>query len=63
MTRQHFQALATALESNRPGENWDANKKVQWNLDVKAVAGACRQFNTGFKADRFYAACGGLFVF
>ena len=61
MTRQHFKALAEALKYNRPADNWDANKKAQWDLDCKAIASACARFNGGFKRDRFIDACGGLF--
>jgi hypothetical protein len=61
MTRQHFKALADALASERPGDSWDANKKIQWMQDCKAVASVCKHFNPGFKPDRFYTACGGMF--
>lgn len=61
MTRMHFNALANALASERPGDNWDANKRVQWNQDVKAIASVCNQFNNGFDRSRFIDACGGLF--
>lgn len=62
MTRQHFEAIAAALKANRPGENWDANKRVQWNLDARAMAQVAARFNSGFKPQRFYDACGGLFA-
>lgn len=61
MTKQHFQYLAQALKMERPGENWDPNKKVQWDLDVKAIANVCKHFNGAFQRDRFLKAAGGLF--
>ena len=61
MTKKHFIALAAALKGERPGENWDANKRMQWNLDVKAVVRVCKQFNGIFDTGRFIDACGGLF--
>jgi hypothetical protein len=61
MTKKHFQQLAEALSVERPGIHWDANKKVQWELDVKAIVRACRSSNPRFDAQRFITACGGLF--
>lgn len=61
MSRKHFKMLADNLRAERPGENWDANKLVQWNLCVKAVAKTCKWANSGFKFERFYTACGELF--
>jgi hypothetical protein len=61
MTRRHFRALAQALRNTRPGENWDANKRAQWNLDVKAVLDICASENSNFDRHRFIEACGGLF--
>ena len=61
MTRQHFKALADAPKEERPAEHWDANKRLQWDKDVEAVARACKHFNPGFKPQRFFDACGGLF--
>jgi hypothetical protein len=58
MTRQHFKALAEALKFERPGANWDPNKRVQWEQDCKAIADVCNRFNGGFKRDRFLSACG-----
>jgi hypothetical protein len=61
MSWKHFRMLAEALKLERPTENWSPNKEVQWELDVKAVARACKSMNPGFKPERFYDACGGLF--
>jgi hypothetical protein len=58
MSRKHFNALAAALKAEKPGENWSANKHVQWELDVKAIADTCAKFNPNFKLERFLAACG-----
>lgn len=63
MSRKHFKAFAENLKVERPGVCWDANKKTQWNLDVKAVAKVCKSFNAQFKHERFYEACGGLFEY
>jgi hypothetical protein len=32
-TKRHFEQIAALLKSERPGENWDANKLVQWPVD------------------------------
>jgi hypothetical protein len=61
MTDKHFKVLAAALHEERPGEHWDLNKHVQWDLDVKAIARVCSQFNPSFDYNRFIEACGGLF--
>lgn len=53
MTKKHFIALADAFRSEKPGENWDPNKRVQWELDVKAVANVCAQFNPRFNRERW----------
>jgi hypothetical protein len=60
MTRQHFQAIADTFRSNRPNDHWDANKRLQWDMDVNAMADVCRRFNAQFKRERFIDACGGL---
>lgn len=59
--KRHHEALANALNGTRPGENWDANKRVQWNMDVKTIAGVCFSFNPGFDMEKFIQTCGGLF--
>ena len=61
MSRKHFKALADNLKAERPCEHWDANKRVQWDMCVKAVARTCKSMNPGFKPERFFMACGGLF--
>jgi hypothetical protein len=58
MSRKHFRALADALKAEKPGDNWNPNKRVQWELDVKAIANTCAQFNPNFQRDTFLAACG-----
>jgi hypothetical protein len=61
MTRKDFVALAHALREQRPGEHWDANKHVQWDLDVRAITRVCAASNSRFNGSKFIAACGGLF--
>ena len=58
MTRKDYIALAAALKREKPGTNWDPNKRVQWNLDVQAVAFVLRGDNPRFDQNRFFAACG-----
>ena len=58
MSRKHFQMIAEALKREKPAENWCANKHAQWELDVKAVAGALRLMNPRFDFNRFFKACG-----
>ena len=61
MTRKDYINLALALKAERPGEHWDADKRVQWTLDVKAIARVCERDNPRFKTPTFFTACGGLF--
>lgn len=58
MTRQHFEAIAEALRSEKPADNWCPNKHVQWALDCKSIAFALSRFNGRFDRDRFLRACG-----
>lgn len=58
ISRKHFQMLADALKREKPAEHWDANKHTQWELDVKAIAGALRLMNPRFDFNRFFKACG-----
>lgn len=51
--------LARALQSTRPGEHWDANKRLQWNMDVKVIAAMLYRFHSPSR-ENFIAACGGL---
>lgn len=53
MTKKDFIALADAMRSEMPGANWDANKRVQWELDCKAIANACHQSNPRFNRERW----------
>lgn len=53
MTKKHFIALADALRAEKPGDNWDPNKRVQWDLDVKAIANVCAAQNPNFNRERW----------
>lgn len=53
MSKKDFIALADALRAEKPGKNWDANKMVQWELDVQAVAKVCKASNSAFKEERW----------
>jgi len=61
MSRKDYVIISEVFNNNRPGENWDANKRVQWNLLVKDMASALKSDNNAFKPERFMDACGGLF--
>ena len=50
MTRKHFAALAAAI---RQIEDYNERRRA-----AELIARACRQFNSGFSYERFYAACG-----
>ena len=58
MSKKHFKALAEALRAEKPPENWNPNKRIQWSLDVRAVAEVCQRMNPKFDIDRFNTACG-----
>jgi hypothetical protein len=58
VSKKHFKALAEALRAEKPQENWDPNKRIQWSLDVRAVADVCQRMNPNFDRDRFNTACG-----
>jgi hypothetical protein len=58
VSRKHFQAIADAFKEQKPADHWDANKRTQWELDVKAVAKALATMNPRFNFSRFIAACG-----
>lgn len=50
MTRQHFQAIASAIWHSTIGH--DARKQV-----AESMASELRQFNGRFDRDKFIAAC------
>lgn len=52
LTRQHFQAIATALAETRPRDVQSACM-AQWRATRDAIRGAIRQFNGMFDRDRF----------
>ena len=61
MTRKDHVRIAEVFKDNRPGENWDANKRVMWNLLAKNIASALKADNDAFNIELFANACGGLF--
>ena len=59
--KRHYEAIAIAMLSERPGLFHNFNKLMQWDQDVKAL---CRMFardNATFRPSQFLEACGGLF--
>lgn len=56
MTRKHFRLLAGELAAERPAVTWDANKKIQWVMCVRAVARACKVSNFAFDREKFIDA-------
>ena len=61
MTRKDYIKLAGAFKAERPGENWDANKRVQWDQNVKAITNVLKADNSRFDTAKFITACGGFF--
>ncbi len=64
MTRKHFNAIAEALLDSRPDMHYFDNEAEyaasysQWERDVVAMSGVCRQFNGLFDSYRFHSAAG-----
>lgn len=59
MTRKDYILIANALRSEKPSENWNLNKMVQWELDVKAIATAFATDNPRFNREHFLAVVRG----
>src|SRR5271166_5021243 len=59
MSKRDFVALADALRAEKPGDNWNPNKRVQWELDVEAIADVCAASNPRFKRDRWMSYIAG----
>ena len=57
MTKKNYEVIATALAASRPHAEWDANKMVQWELDVRNVAIVLQRDNLRFKRNYFEDAC------
>jgi hypothetical protein len=53
MSKQDFIKLADALRAEKPAPNWSANKHVQWEQDIKAIADACASANPRFMRERW----------
>ena len=60
MSKQDFVALADALRAEKPGDNWDPNKRVQWDLDCKAVADVLARSDGLFKREQWFHYLNGL---
>jgi hypothetical protein len=58
LTKKDYIKIAAAFKAERPGDNWDPNKRVQWELDIKAITGVLAGDNSRFDTDRFLLACG-----
>ena len=61
MTKRDYIKLADAFYQTRPQEHWDANKRQQWQQDMKFVANTLALDNSKFNRETFYKACGGTF--
>lgn len=57
MMKKHFNAIALALNINKPG-NFSPEKHKQWLDDIYAVSLACSSYSTRFDKVRFFTACG-----
>lgn len=58
MTKKHFEALAKALQREKPVSKAGADVFMQWQEDLRAVAQVCLSFNSRFSVTKFYAAVG-----
>lgn len=59
--KRHYEQIAALLKAERPGEHWDANKRMQWQLIVNSFTRLFASDNCRFQGDRFVDACGGSF--
>jgi hypothetical protein len=57
MTKKHYEAIAKALKTHKPHENW-LNKHTQYELMVCDLAAYFAQDNPRFDKYKFYEACG-----
>jgi hypothetical protein len=58
MTKKDYIKFAAAFKAEKPGDNWDPNKRVQWELDIKAITRVLAADNDRFDYNRFNEACG-----
>jgi hypothetical protein len=58
-TSRHYIAIASVFRHNRPLDNWDANKRVQFNALLQDMVLLMRDDNPRFDVDHFVAAAGG----
>jgi hypothetical protein len=58
VTKKDYVKIALAFLSEKPGKNWNPNKLVQWELDLKAITNVLASDNPRFDRARFYKACG-----
>lgn len=62
MTKRNFEALASALQRQKPSEGTKAGNyddmMYQWEHDVRAVADVCSDANPRFNYSMFLGACG-----
>lgn len=61
MTRKDFELIAETLAMTRPEPHWDANKRMQFDMTVRAFCATLTAHNARFDRDRFIKASGGLF--
>lgn len=57
--KRQYETIAAVFAKEKPGANWDANKRVQHNLLLSSMTDALKLDNPEFKPDRFLEAAGG----
>lgn len=57
--QRHYEAVAAIFAAERPGDNWDANKRVQHNLLLDKFVATFSADNSKFRIDLFVKAAGG----
>jgi hypothetical protein len=60
MTRKHYVQFAELFRTEKPGDNWDANKRTQHNMLLKGMMEILKRDNPRFKESRFLDAAGGF---